>query len=158
MLRKRKDTGAQVPRQNNKIHWQQLLQSQIWPRKQKCYGNYQTQSLIAVQDSKSLKIDIKQEVYKRTRQGVFAKLESYIYKTCLVHATNNQTCPHVHTLSSCLSQDHHVIYMCPNIIFQILLPCSRLTTSHHVTCHVTAVSHASSSSKKEKKEKKNKSI
>ena len=38
---------------------------------------------------KSLSMDIKQEVYKRTRQEVSTKLESYIYKTCLVHATNN---------------------------------------------------------------------
>jgi len=29
-------------------------------------------------------------------------------------------------------------------------------TSHHVTCHVTAVSHASSSSKRKEKEKENK--
>ena len=29
--------------------------------------------------SKSLKLDIKQEVHKRTQQGVSAKLESYIY-------------------------------------------------------------------------------
>ena len=29
------------------------------------------------------------EKYKRTQQGVSAKLESYIYKTCLVYATNN---------------------------------------------------------------------
>jgi len=34
-------------------------------------------------------MDIKWEVYKRTWQGVSAKLESYIYKTCLVYATNN---------------------------------------------------------------------
>ena len=39
--------------------------------------------------SKSLKLDIKWEVHKRTQQGVSAKLESYLYKTCLVCATNN---------------------------------------------------------------------
>ena len=39
---------------------------------------------------KSLKLDIKWEVHKRTRQGVSAKLESY-----RVHI--------VHTTSSCLS-------------------------------------------------------
>jgi len=38
---------------------------------------------------KSLKLNIKWEVHKRNRQGVSAKLESYLYKTCLVHATNN---------------------------------------------------------------------
>ena len=42
--------------------------------------------------------------------------------------------------------------MCPDIIFQILLPCSRPITSHHVTCNVTAMSHASSSSIKREKE------
>ena len=37
---------------------------------------------------KSLKMDIKWEVHKRTQQGVSAKLESYIYQVHLVHATN----------------------------------------------------------------------
>ena len=56
------------------------------------------------------------------------------------------------------TQGHYVVYICPNIIFQILPSYSRPMTSHHVTCNVTAVSCASSSSKnkkeKEKKEKK----
>ena len=43
--------------------------------------------------------------------------------------------------------------MCPDVIFQILPPCSRPMTLHHVTYHVTAVSHASSSSKRKIKEK-----
>ena len=51
------------------------------------------------------------------------------------------------------TQGYHVVYMCPDIIFQILLPCSRSMTLHHVTCHVTVVSHASSSSKRKIKEK-----
>ena len=37
--------------------------------------------------SKSLKLDIRWEVHKRTRQGVSAKLESYIYRIHMVHAT-----------------------------------------------------------------------
>ena len=41
-----------------------------------------------------------------------------------------------------LTQGHHVVYMCPDVIFQILLLHSRPMTSHHVTCHVTVVSHA----------------
>ena len=49
-----------------------------------------------------------------------------------------------------LTQGHHIVYMCPDVIFQILLLHSRPMTSHHVTCHVTAMSHASSSSLKEK--------
>ena len=51
------------------------------------------------------------------------------------------------------TQGHHVVYICPDIIFQILPPCSRPMTSHHVTCHVTAVSHASLLSKRKEKEK-----
>ena len=51
------------------------------------------------------------------------------------------------------TQGHHVIYMCSDVIFQILPPCSRLMISHHVTCHVTAVSRASSLSKRKIKEK-----
>ena len=51
------------------------------------------------------------------------------------------------------TQGYHVVYMCPDIIFQIFPLCSRLMISHHVTCHVTAMSRASSSSL-ERKEKK----
>ena len=53
---------------------------------------------------------------------------------------------------SFLTQGYHVVYMCPNAIFQILLLHSRPMTSHHVTCHVTAVSCASSLSKSKIKE------
>jgi len=45
--------------------------------------------------------------------------------------------------------------MCPDIIFQMLPPCPRYMMSHHVTCHVTAVSCASSLSKRKIKEKEN---
>ena len=40
---------------------------------------------------KSLKLDIKWEVHKRTQQEVSAKLESYIYKVHMVCATTS--CP-----------------------------------------------------------------
>ena len=43
--------------------------------------------------------------------------------------------------------------ICSDIIFQILLSCFRSMMSHHVTCHVTAMSHASSLSIKKKKKK-----
>ena len=56
------------------------------------------------------------------------------------------------------TQDHHVVYICSDVIFQILPLCSRPMTSHHVTCHMTAVSHASSLSKRKIKEKKNKIV
>ena len=44
--------------------------------------------------------------------------------------------------TSLLTQGHHVYSMCPNVIFQTILPCSRLVTSHHVTCHMTSLSRA----------------
>ena len=63
-------------------------------------------------------------------------------------------CPCFNLMSiSFPTQGHHVVYMCPDIIFQILPPCSKPMTSHHVTCHVTVVSCASSSSKRKIKEK-----
>ena len=49
------------------------------------------------------------------------------------------------------TQDHHVVYRCPDVIFHILLPCSRPMTS----CHVTVVSCASLLSKRKRKEKEN---
>ena len=55
--------------------------------------------------------------------------------------------------ASCLTQDYHVTFMYLDIIFQILLPCSRPIMSHHVTCHVTAMSCASSFSKRKTKNK-----
>ena len=120
-----------------------------------CCGNHLSQWQMISQLSKSLRMDIMWEVHKRTRQEVSAKLEFYIYKTCLVRATNKLSlpyCPCYNLMSISFStQGHHVVYMCPNVIFQILLPCSRLMTSHNVTCHVTAVSHASSSSKRKNK-------
>jgi len=42
--------------------------------------------------TQAVKLSVKQssrEKHKRTQQGVSAKLESYIYKTCMVCATNN---------------------------------------------------------------------
>ena len=120
--------------------------------------------------SKSLNMDIKWEVHKRTRQEVFAKLESYIYKVYMVHATNNYACPYVHATTSCLSHSllkATMLYIYAlSLSFQILPPCSRPMMSHHVTCHVNAVSHASLLSKikenqykSEKiKEKKNKIV
>ena len=56
--------------------------------------------------------------------------------------------------ASFLIQGHHVIYMCSDIIFQILLLYSRPMTSYHVTCHGTAMSHASLLSLKEKEKEK----
>ena len=40
------------------------------------------------------------------------------------------------------TQGYHVYFMCSDVIFYTLLLCSRLMTSHHVTCHVTSLSHA----------------
>ena len=56
-------------------------------------GNHLSQWQIIIQASKSLNMDIMWEVHKRTQQEVSAKLESYIYKVHMVHATNNYACP-----------------------------------------------------------------
>ena len=58
--------------------------------------------------------------------------------------------------ASFLTQGHHIAYMYPDVIFQILLLCSRPMTLHHVTCHVTAMSCASSLSLKRKRNSKEK--
>ena len=55
--------------------------------------------------------------------------------------------------TSFLTQGHHVAYICLDVIFQILLLCSRPMMSHHVICHVTAMSHASSSLLKGKRKR-----
>ena len=68
-----------------------------------CCGNHLSQWQMTAQTSKSLRSDIIWEFYKRTWQGVSAKLESYIYKVYMVHATNNYTCPYVHATTSCSS-------------------------------------------------------
>ena len=65
----------------------------------------------------------------------------------MVCATNNYACPYIHATTLFSTQGHHVVYMYPNVIFQILPPYSRPMMSHYVTCHVTAVSCASSLSK-----------
>ena len=63
--------------------------------------------------------------------------------------------PYVHYSSaSHLPQDHHIVSVCPDIIFQILLPCSRPMTLYYVTCHVTAMSCATFLSKRKLKKKK----
>ena len=90
-------------------------------------------------------MDIMWEVHKRTWQGVSAKLESYIYR---VHMSILH--PHICLIS--YSRPPCCIYIPSDIIFQIVLLCSRPMTSHHVTCHVTVISRASSLSLKKEKE------
>ena len=67
--------------------------------------------------SKSLKVDIKWEVHKRTQQGASSSLEFYLYKVYIVRATNNYACSYVHTPSLCLPQGYYIVYMYSNIIF-----------------------------------------
>ena len=63
--------------------------------------------------------------------------------------------PHVHLIS--YSRPPYSIYIYPDIIFQILLLCSRPMMSQHVTCNVTVMSYAFFiiQKKKEKKQKQN---
>jgi len=55
---------------------------------------------------KSLNMDIKWEVHKRTQQEVSAQLESYIYKVLMVCA-----------ITSYSPQGHYAVYMCSDVIF-----------------------------------------
>ena len=55
---------------------------------------------MTAQTSKSLRLNIMWEFHKRTRQGVSAKLESYIYKVYMVRATNNYACSYIHATTS----------------------------------------------------------
>ena len=73
-----------------------------WKDRSVVATTYHKEQMIT-QDSKSLKVDIKWEIHKRTQQGVSAKLESYLYYYMLVCATNNYACPHVHAISLCSS-------------------------------------------------------
>ena len=69
----------------------------------------------------------------------------------MVHATNNYACPYVHATTSCLP--HSLLKA--TILYTYALM-SSFRSFHHVTCHVTVVSHASSSSKRKIKKKKKK--
>ena len=53
------------------------------------------------------------------------------------------------------TQGYHIVYMCPDVIFQIFPPYFGPMTSYHVTCHVTTLSCASLLSKRKEKEKEN---
>ena len=79
--------------------------------------------------------------------------ENLTRSLCLIRALYilNTSGPCYNLMSASFpTQGHHVVYMCPDVIFQIFPLCSRLMTSQHVTCHVTAISCASSSSLKRK--------
>ena len=54
-----------------------------------CCGNHQIQSPIVTQASKAFSRQSSQGNHKRTRQGVSAKLKSYIYRIHMVHATSS---------------------------------------------------------------------
>ena len=63
-------------------------------------------------------------------------------------------CPCYNLISTLFpTQGHHVVYMCSDIIFQILLLYFRPMISYHVTYHVTAVSYAFFIVQKKKKNK-----
>ena len=83
---------------------------------------------------KSLNMNIKWKVHKRTQQGVSAKLESYIYKVHMVCATNNYICPYIHATTSC--PPHSLLKA------TMLYTCALMSSSrsfHHVLglwCHI----------------------
>ena len=108
----------------------------------RCCGNHQSQRPIITQDSKSLS-RISSRDYKRTQQGVSARLLPYLYKLHMVHAINNYSFPNVHASFISVSCIYYKIAM-PLTCFltlsiQTTLVCSMPMISHHVTIHVTAV-------------------
>ena len=99
--------------------------------------------------NKSLKMDIKWEFHKRTRQGVSAKLESYIYQVHLVHATIS-CLPHfllkatmLYTCALILSSRsfHHLLGLWHHIMWHVMW----------LWCHVPL--HCSKEKKREKENK-----
>ena len=92
-------------KEDTKGSWSSLNKS-TWKNevinKQECCNNHLSQWQMTAPMSKSLRSDIIWEFHKRTWQGVSAKLESYIYKVHMVHATNNYACPYVYTTTLCL--------------------------------------------------------
>ena len=106
-----------------------------------CCSNHLSQWQMTVQGSKSLKMGYQ----------VGNSQENSTKSLCLIrvlYIQNTYGPCYIFMSASFLTQDHHVIYMYPDVIFQILLLRSRPMTVHYVTCHVTAMSCASSSSLK----------
>jgi len=112
-----------------------------------CCGNHLSQWQMTAQGSKSLKMGYQ----------VGNSQENSTRSLCLIrvlYIQNTYSPCYILMSTSFLTQGHYVVYMCSDIIFQILLLCSRPMMSHHVTCHVTAMSHASSLSLKRKRKRK----
>ena len=110
---------------------------------------------------KSLKLDIKWEVHKRTRQEVSAKLEFYIYRIHMVHATTS--CPphfllkatmlYTCVLTSSFRSFYYVLGLWHHIMWHVMwLQC-------HVPLHHPKEKEKKINIKSEKiKEKKNKIV
>ena len=114
-----------------------------------CCGNHLLQWQMTAQGSKSLKMGYQ----------VGNSQENLTRSLCLIrvlYIQNTYGLCYILMSASFLTQGHHVVYMCPDVIFQIILLHSRPMTSHHVTCHVTAMSRASSLSLKRKRNIKSK--
>ena len=90
-------------------NWKNKLGSMLWQPLITKTNDYTS--------SKSLRLDIKWEVHKRTQQGVFTKLESYIYKVHIVWATTSYlphfllkaTMLYTCALTSSSKSFHHVL-------------------------------------------------
>ena len=91
-------------------------------------------------NGKSLRMDIKWEFHKRTRQGVSAKLESYIYKVHMIYATTSclshflfkaimlYTC----ALTSSSRSFHYVLVLWCHIMWHVMwLRCHVPLHRHH---------------------------
>ena len=112
-----------------------------------CCGNHLSQGqMISLTSKPQRKYDV--GIHKRTRQGVSAKLSSYIY---LIHLVRAITSYPPHFLLKVTMLYTYALTSSSRSFYHLL----GLMTSHHVTCHVTAMSRASSSSKIKIKRKQN---
>jgi len=88
------------------------------------------------------------------------KFPMYSYTIYTIHIWS--PCPNVHVLSIsvlCVHHEVNILLTCTLIIsFQLLLPESRLMTSHHVTFHVTVVTCLFIIQKKKKEIQKKRNI
>ena len=106
-------------------------------------GNHLSQWQMTTQGSKSLKMEYQ----------VGNSQENSTRSLCLIrvlYIQNTYGPCYILISASFLTQGHYVVYICSDIIFQILLLHSRPMMSHHVTYHMTVMSCASSLSLKRK--------
>ena len=119
-----------------------------WNLQVECCNNYLLeQHLQFAYFSKALKSLSSSGNYKRTQQGAYTALLSYLYKLQVVYTTT-MCLPHVYsvvTVQDCASCPNvHMFYMLPDVIIQALLALQTLVDPSRpmTSSHMTSRSHA----------------